>query len=98
MKKDTLLVRGGRAATGPVNPPVSRASTVLFKDLGAFEATRADRFGALRYGIHGTDTLFALENALTRLEGATAPPVSRPPHRRPQKAPKRDRSMAKAAK
>jgi cystathionine beta-lyase len=69
MKKDTLLVRGGRAATGPVNPPVSRASTVLFKDLAAFEATRADRFGALRYGIHGTDTLFALENALTRLEG-----------------------------
>jgi cystathionine beta-lyase len=69
MKKDTLLVRGGRAANGPVNPPVSRASTILFKDLAAFDATRADRFGALRYGIHGTDTLFALEQALTRLEG-----------------------------
>lgn len=69
MKKDTLLVRGGRAATGPVNPPVSRASTILFKDLAAFDATRGDRFGALRYGIHGTDTLFALEQALTRLEG-----------------------------
>ena len=69
MKKDTLLVRGGRAANGPVNPPVSRASTILFKDLAAFDATRADRFGALRYGIHGTDTMFALEQALTRLEG-----------------------------
>ncbi len=69
MKKDTLIVRGGRSATGPVNPPVSRASTILFKDLAAFNATRADRFGALRYGIHGTDTLFALEQALTLLEG-----------------------------
>ncbi len=69
MKKDTILVRGGRAVTGPVNPPVSRASTILFKDLAAFDATRADRFGALRYGVHGTDTMFALENALTRLEG-----------------------------
>jgi len=69
MKKDTLLVHGGRAATGPVNPPVSRASTILFKDLAAYDATRGDRFGALRYGIHGTDTLFALEQALTRLEG-----------------------------
>ncbi|MFH0301570.1 cystathionine beta-lyase [Bradyrhizobium sp. 31Argb] len=69
MKKDTLLVRGGRAATGPVNPPISRASTILFKDLAAFDATRADRFGALRYGIHGTDTLFALEHALAKLEG-----------------------------
>jgi cysteine-S-conjugate beta-lyase len=69
MKKDTLLVRGGRATTGPVNPPVSRASTILFEDLAAFDATRADRFGALRYGVHGTETLFALEQALTRLEG-----------------------------
>ncbi|MCP3460974.1 cystathionine beta-lyase [Bradyrhizobium sp. CCGUVB23] len=69
MKKDTLLVRGGRAPTGPVNPPVSRASTILFEDLAAFDATRADRFGALRYGIHGTDTLFSLEHAITKLEG-----------------------------
>jgi len=69
MKKDTLLVHGGRTATGPVNPPVTRASTILFKDLAAFDATRGDRFGTLRYGVHGTDTLFALEQALTRLEG-----------------------------
>jgi len=69
MKKDTLLVRGGRAATGPVNPPVSRASTILFEDMAAYDATRGDRFGALRYGVHGTDTMFALEQALTRLEG-----------------------------
>jgi cystathionine beta-lyase len=69
MKKDTILVRGGRAVAGPVNPPIARASTILFKDLAAFDATRGDRFGSLRYGIHGTDTLFALEQAVTRLEG-----------------------------
>lgn len=69
MKKDTLLVHGGRAATGPVNPAVSRASTILFQDLASYDALRADRFAGLRYGIHGTETLFALEKALTALEG-----------------------------
>ncbi|WP_231711242.1 cystathionine beta-lyase [Xanthobacter dioxanivorans] len=69
MKKDTLLVHAGRSATGPVNPPVARASTILFEDLAAYDALRGDRFAGLRYGIHGTQTLFALEEALTRLEG-----------------------------
>lgn len=69
MKKDTLLVHAGRSATGPVNPPVARASTILFEDLAAYDALRSDRFAGLRYGIHGTQTLFALEEALTRLEG-----------------------------
>ncbi|TPW25983.1 cystathionine beta-lyase [Pararhizobium mangrovi] len=69
MKKDTLLVHGGRRSSGPVNPPVARASTILFDDLATFEASRADRFSGLRYGIHGTDTLFALEEAVTKLEG-----------------------------
>jgi cystathionine beta-lyase len=69
MKKDTLLVHTGRPPRGTVNPPVSRASTILYEDLAAYDASRADRFAGLRYGIHGTDTLFALEQALTRLEG-----------------------------
>lgn len=69
MKKDTLLVRGGRSEKGPVNPPVARASTILFEDLAAYDALRGDRFAGLRYGIHGTQTLFALEDALTKLEG-----------------------------
>jgi cystathionine beta-lyase len=69
MKKETLLVHTGRGTGGPVNPPVSRASTILYQDLATYDASRADRFAGLRYGIHGTETLFALEQAVTRLEG-----------------------------
>jgi cystathionine beta-lyase len=69
MKKETFLVHTGRGTGGPVNPPVSRASTILYKDLATYDASRADRFAGLRYGIHGTETLFALEQALTKLEG-----------------------------
>lgn len=69
MKKDTILSHAGRPAAGPVNQPVMRASTILFKDMEAYDATRHDRFGSLRYGIHGTETHFALEKALTALEG-----------------------------
>ena len=64
-----MIVRGGRAETGPVNPPVARASTILFENLASYDALRGDRFAGLRYGIHGTETLFALEKALTQLEG-----------------------------
>lgn len=69
MKKDTILSHAGRPAAGPVNQPVMRASTILFKDMESYDATRHDRFGSLRYGIHGTETHFALEKALTALEG-----------------------------
>jgi cystathionine beta-lyase len=69
MKKETFLVHTGRGTGGPVNPPVSRASTILYQDLATYDASRADRFTGLRYGIHGTETLFALEQAVTKLEG-----------------------------
>ena len=69
MRKDTLITHAGRSATGPVNPPVMRASTILFEDIAAYDRTRSDRFAGLRYGVHGTDTQFALEQALTALEG-----------------------------
>src|SRR5262252_4168724 len=69
MKKETFLVHTGPGTGGPVNPPVSRASTILYQDLATYDASRADRFTGLRYGIHGTETLFALEQAVTRLEG-----------------------------
>ena len=60
MRKDTLITHVGRPETGPVNPPVMRASTILFEDVAGYDATRGDRFGALRYGIHGTEILFTI--------------------------------------
>jgi len=69
MNDDTLLTHTGLAPfdnDGIVNPPVYHASTVLFPDLDSFEGkTPAKVF----YGRHGTPTTFALEQALTALEG-----------------------------
>lgn len=81
MKKDTRLVhsgRGGRSERSDrrdngqiVNPPVERATTVLRRNFADFEASwTADRFDGLSYGLHGTHTAFALEEALTALEGS----------------------------
>ena len=59
---------GGQA----VNPPLVRASTVLFKDSAEQRDMRARR-GTERlftYGARGTPTTFALEDAVSELEGA----------------------------
>lgn len=68
----TVLVHGGRHPAdfgGVVNTPVVRASTVLYADLAAYEQSRVTKFGALRYGRYGTQTAFALQEAMTELEG-----------------------------
>jgi len=74
-KFDTLLGHLGRdtkAQRGSVNPPVYRASTILFDTLGEFEQARRDVLGKGRssYVRYGTQTTFALEDALAALEGA----------------------------
>jgi len=55
-----------RSYHGFVNPPVVRASTVLFPD---YETMR-DRNQPYIYGTYGTPTTDALVNALSELEGA----------------------------
>jgi len=71
MKKDTKLTHTGRGEDWQlVNAPVARASTILFPTLREFEENgNADRFTGLHYGLHGTQTAFALADALTSLEG-----------------------------
>ena len=72
MKKDTLLSHAGRDPErfdGVVNTPVVRASTILFPTMEAYQAAGRNRFDAIRYGIHGTHTKFALEEAVAKLEG-----------------------------
>ena len=73
-RRDTLLTHtGGTPADrhGAVNPPVYRASTILFPTVAEWEASRvhANRFNVLRYGQLGTPTTFALEEAIATLEG-----------------------------
>lgn len=73
MKKDTLLGRVARerAAKGPVNPDLQRASTILFKSVREFEDAQRTRTGrnALYYGTYGTETTFAFTDAMAALEG-----------------------------
>ncbi len=70
---DTKLAHLGRAsadAARTVNPPVARASTILFESLDQLrEARAATPFEALRYGIYGTSTTFELQSAMAELAG-----------------------------
>ena len=81
MKDETRLVHAGRDPDrdgGVVNPPVSRASTVLYPTLRAF-ARRGDgdaRYRAVRYGAYGTANTLALADALAELEGGAGTVVT----------------------
>src|ERR1700737_1563818 len=73
-RKDTLLAHLGRhpeGQHGAVNPPVYHASTILSSNMAEWEAKRdpKTRFDVVRYGLLGTPTTFALEEALAAIEG-----------------------------
>lgn len=73
-RAETLLSHLGRDPArhfGTVNPPVHRASTILFETVEELEAARHDMLGKGRssYGRYGTPTTFSLEDAVAELEG-----------------------------
>jgi cystathionine beta-lyase len=73
-RPDTKLVHGGRREEWRgrlVNPPVHRASTILFDSVAEMRAA-APEFGKPYYGLHGTPTQWALSEALTGLEPGAA--------------------------
>ncbi|HEX5184318.1 MAG TPA: cystathionine beta-lyase [Allosphingosinicella sp.] len=73
-KPDTKLVHGGRRGEWRgriVNPPVHRASTILFDSVAELRAA-APGLGRFNYGLHGTPTQWALAEALTELEPGAA--------------------------
>ncbi|MCW5751567.1 MAG: cystathionine beta-lyase [Alphaproteobacteria bacterium] len=75
MKEDTKLIHAGRSQQHRhqiVNPPVYHASTVLFPTMDAIEEAQAARARDERpmvYGLSGTPTTFALEDAVIAAEG-----------------------------
>jgi cystathionine beta-lyase len=74
-KPDTRLVEAGRRKEwtgGIVNPPVWRASTVLFDSVAEMKAANPPRDGVLHYGRNGTPTIWALCEALTEMEPGAA--------------------------
>lgn len=73
MKKQTKIVNAGRDSKwtrGVVNPPVERASTVVFNSVKEMKHATANRGNqVLFYGRRGTSTSFAFQDAMTDLEG-----------------------------
>lgn len=72
MKDDTKLIHEGRDPFdhyGAVNTPVYHASTILFPTMEQYLSRGSDPSVKVRYGLRGTPTSFALEDALTALEG-----------------------------
>jgi len=70
----TKLVEGGRRKEWRgrlVNPPVERASTILFDTVDDLHGSRP-ALGEYRYGLQGTATHWALADALTQLEPGAA--------------------------
>lgn len=75
-KPATRIVTGGRRKEwiGPtVNPPVWRASTILYDDVASLKAGNAiNEDGRFFYGRRGTPTQWSLAEALTELEPGAA--------------------------
>jgi cysteine-S-conjugate beta-lyase len=70
----TTLIEGGRRKEWRgrlVNPPVERASTILFDSVADLK-TGKPGLGSYRYGLQGTATHWALAEALTALEPGAA--------------------------
>lgn len=73
-KSSTKLVGGGRRKEWRrylVNPPVERASTILFDSVAELRGSKPG-LGVHRYGLQGTATHWALSDALTGLEPGAA--------------------------
>jgi cystathionine beta-lyase len=73
-KQSTTLVEGGRREEWRrrlVNPPVERASTILFESVEELRRTTPG-LGVYNYGLQGTASHWALSEALTELEPGAA--------------------------
>jgi cystathionine beta-lyase len=71
----TKLATAGRRpewTRGIVNPPVWRASTILFDDVAHLRSSARNPDAGLYYGRRGTPTQWALAEALTELEPGAA--------------------------
>ncbi|MEM6973832.1 MAG: cystathionine beta-lyase [Pseudomonadota bacterium] len=72
MKNATRAVIGGRRSAKEartVNPPLTRASTIVFPTYADLQAANRTRSGdGLTYGLHGVQSTYELEEALCAIE------------------------------
>jgi cystathionine beta-lyase len=69
--ESTSLARLGRPTSGWANTPIVKGSTYLFDSVEQWRDTRSRRKKErlLSYGARGNETVYALEDAITELEG-----------------------------
>jgi len=72
LSRSTSLTRLGRPHAGWANTPIVKGSTYIFDSIGQWRdaRTRREQERVLSYGARGNETCFALEDAVTALEGA----------------------------
>lgn len=71
---ETILTHAGRDPRrqhGAVNPPIYRASTIVFETVEAYDRRKESFYDGISYGLYGTPTTFALAEAVARIEGGT---------------------------
>lgn len=67
----TMLVHStspSASRAGLLNPPVHRASTILYDTVEAYNERHSRIYDEVIYGLYGTETTFALEAAIATLE------------------------------
>ena len=71
MSRSTTLTQLGRPESGWANTPIVKGSTYLFDNLEHWRSTRSmrEQERLLSYGARGNETVFALEDAVSTLEG-----------------------------
>jgi cystathionine beta-lyase len=70
MRMATLAASGPTPPTrGPLNPPVVRASTIVYDSVDAYMKRHDGFYDDVIYGLYGTETTYALAEAVTALEG-----------------------------
>lgn len=66
----TLVASGPHPPiSGPVNPPVERASTILYASLDEYTQRHDGFYDDVIYGLYGTETTYSLAKAVAALEG-----------------------------
>src|SRR3546814_1062347 len=68
----TRAVHGGPRPCdqrGLINPPVDRASTIIYDSVEAYMDRHQGLYDEVIYGLYGTRTTFALAEAVSELEG-----------------------------
>ena len=72
VSRTTKLIHSGSPSAdraGLLNPPVHRASTILYDRVEDYIGRHSRIYDEVIYGLYGTETTFALEAAIAALEG-----------------------------